>query len=480
VPNGDAIVIAFLGAARIGAVWVGVGKVLAPPEKLFLIEDCGAALLIVDPVARMELDSAAGESDRLPPALVVDPNADAGVDAEDTTHGTPWHDALAAASPERPNIDIDPFAPAAISYTSGTTGFPKGAVHTQHNIVLVCVGQRAIGRYRVNTRQGVVLPLTLLNNMICGPIAAFVTSSCSVVMPSTRPAEVARSVRDEKLVTFAAVPALIYDLLTSPDVSDEDLVTLTDPWVGGSEPPESFRALYAQRFGHAPANAYGLTESPNGVATEVNGLPHLEGSSGMAYPTLRISIHDEDGNELDAGQLGEICVGPRRDGPWADVYTPMLGYWERPKETAEALRDGMLRTGDIGHLDEAGNVFITGRKKEIIIRAGSNVYPIEVERILRGHPDVAECAVLGVPDDRLGQRVVAAIEAKSSTAIDLDEVTQYVRERCARYKVPEQIRVVDKFPRTAMGKIRKVDLVELFDLDPETSVGPGSPKVDSD
>jgi acyl-CoA synthetase (AMP-forming)/AMP-acid ligase II len=451
LPNGDAIVIAFLGACRVGAIWVGVGKVLAPREKLMLIKDSGASLMLTESVTIAELEAELEPGGRLPPYLLVDASAAAS-----------WDTAIGAAADDRPDIAVDPFAPAAISYTSGTTGLPKGAVHTQHNIVLVCVGQREIGRYRVNTRQGVVLPLTLLNNMICGPVAAFVTASCCVVMPSTRPREVARVVREERLVTFAAVPAMIYDLLTDPDVTDADLVTLTDPWVGGSEPPESFRELYAKRFSHAPANAYGLTESPNGVATEVNGMRHVKGSSGTAYPTLRISVHDPASGELGVGETGEICVGPRPDGPWKGVYTPMLGYWRRPEETKQALRDGLLWTGDLGYLDAAGHVFITGRKKEVIMRGGSNVYPAEVERVLIEYPGVADCAVFGIPDDRLGQRVVAVVQPDVTAELDPAALQEFARARCARYKVPEQIRFVPAFPRTAMGKIRKIDLVGLF------------------
>jgi long-chain acyl-CoA synthetase len=460
LPNECAIVIAFLGAMRIGAIWVGIGQILAAPEKAHLLTDSEAVALLADAATWEQLDSRPEGRPRLAHNIVIGGSSRGWLE--------PWEALIKSAHARRPEIDVDPFAPAVIAYTSGTTGLPKGAVHSQHNIVLVGVAKREVGRYRMYSRQGVVLPLTLLNMMICGPLAAFITKSCSVIMGRPRPLEIAAWVRKEKLMTFAAVPTMIQDLLTHPEVDKGDLATLTEPWVGGSEPSEEFRRLYEDRFGCAPATAYGLTEGPNGVATEINGEPHKPGSSGRAYPTMRIHILDSSGQSLPIGEIGEICVGPATDGPWDSVYTPMLGYWKQPEESRIALAGGLLHTGDLGYLDSDGDLFITGRRKELILRGGSNIYPAEVERVLTGHDAVRRCAVLGLPSARLGERVVAAIELEPgyAPAPSAGDLIAFCRGRLASYKVPEAVIFVPELPLTSMGKIRKLDLVDAFPPEP--------------
>jgi long-chain acyl-CoA synthetase len=463
LPNECDIVIAFLATMRIGAIWVGIGQILAPPEKVHLLGDAEPTAMLADQSTWEEIGRLLDDRPEIRLRRLLVGNGEATVE--------PWIDLVAAASGDPVEKAIDPFAPAAIAYTSGTTGLPKGAVHSQHNIALVCVGQREVGRFRMYSRQGVVLPLTLLNMQICGPVAAFVTKSCSVIMGRPRPLEIAEWVRTERLMTFGAVPTMIQDLLTDPGVTDRDLETLSEPWVGGSEPSEEFRRVYEERFGFAPATAYGLTEGPNGVATEINGESHKPGSSGRAYPTMKIHVLDDEGREVPTGEQGEICIGPATEGPWAGIYTPMLGYWRQPEASAEVLAGGLLHSGDLGHLDEDGHLFITGRKKELILRGGSNVYPAEVERTLAEHPAVRQCAVLGLPSERLGERVGAAIELEAGAAPDAEEMIEFCRGRLAAYKVPQAIAFVDAMPLTAMGKIRKLDLIPAFTAEKSAQAG---------
>ena len=159
---------------------------------------------------------------------------------------------------------------------------------------------------------------------------------------------------------------------------------------------------------------------------------------------------------------GELCVGPVGEGPWAGVYRVMLGYWRRPEATADALRDGVLHTGDIGDVDDDGNVFIRDRKSLVILRGGGNVYPAEVERVVHELPAVIACAVVGIPDERLGERVGAVVQLEPGAAITGDELTAHCAANLARYKVPERWVFVDEMPRNAMGKIRRPELTPLF------------------
>jgi acyl-CoA synthetase (AMP-forming)/AMP-acid ligase II len=191
-----------------------------------------------------------------------------------------------------------------------------------------------------------------------------------------------------------------------------------------------------------------------------DGSTHVPDASGRPLPHLRVRIAGEGGEDLPAGETGEVRVAP---APGDDRYRLMLGYWQRPDATAEVLAGGELHTGDLGFLDDAGNLHIRDRKSLLIIRGGANVYPAEVERVLLDAPGVAACAVFGVPDDRLGERVVAVVELAAGVA-ELDEVA--VRDHClanlARYKVPERFVVVDSIPRNAMGKVARIELPGLL------------------
>jgi len=156
-------------------------------------------------------------------------------------------------------------------------------------------------------------------------------------------------------------------------------------------------------------------------------------------------------------------VRPARSGPFAGTYTPMLGYWRDPEATHRALVGGRYHTGDLGQLAEDGNLYIRGRRNELILRGGANVYPAEVERVLQSHPDVAAAAVFGIPDERLGERVVAAVQLEPTAAAGEEPLRAYAREQLARYKVPDAIRIVEQMPRNAMNKIIKARLRALFD-----------------
>ena len=449
LPNDVDIVIAFLGAMRLGTIWVGINKPLAAREKAYCLRDSGARALLAPADVIGSLAGERASLGELRHAVEVAPGTFAccGDDA-------------------RPALELDHHAPAAIAYTSGTTGFPKGAVHSHHNLLLPGAVAAASGTYGADVRQGVLLPLTILNLVVLGPLVAFQDGSALVCIDRIDPEGVADWVRRERVGHFAAVPTVLYDLLTHPSVGRDDLASLRRPEVGGAECPEEFRRLYRERFGGEVTIGYGMTEAPTAVTRSDGAAAPQPGLCGKAVPQVEIAILDEKDQPVPDGEVGEICVAPARSGPWAGVYTPMLGYWNQPEETAKALRGGVYHTGDLGFVDERGDLYIRGRRNELILRGGANVYPAEVERVLAEHPAVAASAVLGRPDARLGQRVVAAVQLAAGAEASPDELASFARERLARYKVPEQIALVAALPRNAMGKVVKRELEALFEPRP--------------
>ncbi len=450
--NHPEIVIAFLGTMRMGAVWVGINRALAPPEKAFLLGDAGARLFLGDAAASAEAEQARAELGLLEHVICAEPGDEQSEFAR----------ALRGARHQRPDCEVDPFAPAAIAYTSGTTGFPKGAVHSQHNLLLPGALAASNGP-QPELRLGVCLPLSILNLMILGPLLSAQAGATCICMDRVDAAGIAEWVRRERIQSFSAVPAILHDLLTDPDVKPDDLATLTRPGVGGANCPESFKRLFEERFGYPVGVGYGLTEAPTAVTRSDPGARPPPGTAGRAMPHVEIRVLDDAGRPCPAGEVGEVCVAPAGSGPWAGVYTPMLGYWNQPEATARALRDGVLHTGDLGTLDASGQLRIVDRRQDLILRGGANVYPAEVERVLHEDARVAACAVLGRPDQRLGERVVAVVQLEPGAQADAAELVAHCRAKLARYKVPDEIRFEAELPRTPMGKIRKHELGRLFE-----------------
>jgi long-chain acyl-CoA synthetase len=450
--NFSELVVAFLATQRLGAIWVGLNRPLAAPEKVYILADAGVRVLLADDEAVAQIEPHRAALDALEHVLAVRPGDAA----------CPWRARLDAAGPAWPVAAIDPWSPAAIAYTSGTTGFPKGAVHSQHNLLLPGAVAAATGSYPRGQIQGVLLPLTILNLVVLVPLMTMQLRGSCVCMDRLDPLGIAEWVRNEKIGHFAAVPTIYHGLLTHPEIGTDDLATLVRPEVGGAECPQEFLRLYRERFGADVSIGYGMTEAPTAVARSDGQSPPSPGLCGKALPWIALHILDEDGLELPQGEVGEIAVGPALEGPFADVYTPMLGYWNKPEETAKALHGELYRSGDLGFLDPGGDLYIRGRRNELILRGGANVYPAEVERVLTSHEGIAAAAVLGVPDERLGERVVAALESSADPRPSEEELREFCSKALARYKVPERFVFVESLPRNAMGKVVKPRLRDAF------------------
>lgn len=446
--NSADLIIAFLASQRIGAIWVGLNRVLAPREKMYVLQDCEASLLLVDQ------DNLVG----LAPLLQDAGLAIRVVQMNGTANDDEWCTAVRGAmGAPRPQVAIDPHAPALISYTSGTTGQPKGAVHSQHNVALVAAAWVARGDWDVGLRRGCAQAFTINNIMIRAAVLAFAGGGTMICMDRTDPEGVADWVEQENIEVFFAVPTMLHDLLMDPRVSERRLPSLVRPLSGGASLPDNIRRAFRERFGSDVQFVYGLTEAPTSVTQTDPNEPFVPGSSGRALPHLQVGIVDENQQMVPQGEAGEVAIRARDSGVWKGVYTPLLGYWRRPDATAQVLKEGWLLTGDVGRLDEEGRLFILDRRNDVIIRGGANIYPAEVERAIEEHPDVTAVAVLGLPDDRLGQ-VVAAVVQPAQETMDLAGLDAWLRTQLAAYKVPKYYYAVTSMPRNAMNKVVKPTL----------------------
>jgi O-succinylbenzoic acid--CoA ligase len=423
LPDDTRIVSLFHGAMRLGAIWVGISRQLAPPEQAALVDHCQAVLTI-----------------GLPPARTA---------ARRALQPDEWSAAIRAAAPITPGNPVDPHAPAAIAYTSGTTGHPKGVVHSQHNLLVPGAVLGATRGYDSTLRKADGLPMTILNLLVLSTLLTSQARGTAVIADVKRAADVARWLDETRATVWNGVPALLHDMARDPAIPADALDGLTEVWSGGDALSEEIRAAFTTKFSPPLVGTYGLTEAPTVVAIEDREKAREAGCSGRVLPHLTVTqtVIQEEG-------AGELCVAGNAEGPWAGLYTPMLGYWDDPAATREALHDdGVLRTGDLGRVTGRGEVFVTGRRKLVIVRGGANVYPAEVEGVIAAYPGVRACAVLGTPDDRLGARVAAVVQAESA-GLDQRGLDAHCRQHLARYKVPERwLITTDDLPRNAMGKL---------------------------
>jgi long-chain acyl-CoA synthetase len=445
LPNEADIIFAFHGAMRIGAIWVGINQALAAPEKAFLLADSEASLLVCDAGTATSLQPHRGA---LPGLRTI---------ADDDT----WRRAMDAASPLRDLPPVDPFAPAGLAYTSGTTGRPKGAIHSQHNLLTpgaVLVQSRG---YTEELRKGDCLPLTILNMVVLTTLLGAQAGGTTVIMDQLYARGVAEWIEREQVTVWNGPPPLLHSLAHDDTVAPPALASLREAWSGGADLPEVLRTRFVEKFGVPVIGTYGLSEAPTVVSIDPPSGTHVAGASGRILPHLDVVVMADDGERLPAGHTGEICISATSSGPFAGRYRPPLGYWNRPDASQAALAGGLLHTGDVGLVDDNGWLHIRDRKTLVIVRGGANVYPAEVERVLQAIDGVVGSAVTGVADERLGERVVAVIELDPDASLGADEIIERCRAELARYKIPERIVFVDALPRNAMGKVDRRAVREL-------------------
>jgi long-chain acyl-CoA synthetase len=339
---------------------------------------------------------------------------------------------------------------AVILYTSGTTGAPKGAQITEGNLRACAEAFREVLELSGEDRFGTALPLFHIFGQAVVLGSALLAGAGVSLQARFDPAGLIDLVRRDRVTILAGVPTMYSAMVgAAPDAGPADFASLRLAASGGASLPADIIRRFEARFDCAILEGYGLTES-TGAAT-FNGLRRERkvGSVGIALPGSEVRIAGKDGAEPAAGEIGEVLVR----GPMV-----MKGYWNRPEYTAEALREGWLHTGDLGRQDADGDVEIVDRLKEMIVRGGYNVYPREVEEVLYDHPDIAEAAVVGVPDEHFGEEVGAAIVPRPGTAVRPEAIRWWAKERLSAYKVPRLFAFCEELPKGATGKVLKREI----------------------
>lgn len=350
-----------------------------------------------------------------------------------------------AISPAPP---AEPHDTAVILYTSGTAADPKGVCLTFDN--LRSNAEACIEHERMTPDQVFlsVLPQFHSFGLTAMTVVPLVLGATVHYQPRFSPLAVVDAIREKQVTIFMGVASMYAALLGLRHAQPEMLSSLKLAVSGGEPLPISVAAAFANRFGITICEGYGLTETSPVVAIN-RPWAHRPGSVGHPLPGVQVRITDESGRDRPAGEEGEICIRGR---------CVMAGYHNQPRATAEVLFDGELRTGDLGRIDQDGYLFITGRAKELIIVAGENVAPREIEEVLLQHPAIMEAAVIGVPDDLRGEIPVAFVVLREGAAAGANELREHCRSRLAGYKVPREIRIEPDLPRAASGKILKRSL----------------------
>ena len=345
-----------------------------------------------------------------------------------------------------------------IQYTSGTTGFPKGATLSHSNILnnAFFVGEACA--YTDEDRVCIPVPLYHCFGMVLGTLAC-TTHGSAIVLPGPGfdPGQVLTAIERERCTSLYGVPTMFIAELAHPDLESFDLSSLRTGIMAGSPcPVEVMKQVIAEMHMTDVTIAYGMTEtSPVSTQTMItDSIDRRVSTVGQVHPHVEIKIIDpETGETVDRGRDGELCTRG---------YSIMLGYWDDPDRTTEAIDvDGWMHTGDLATIDSEGYVNIVGRIKDLIIRGGENIYPRELEEYLYGHPAIEDVQVIGVPDHKYGEQVMAWVKLREGAEATGEDIRDFCRGRIAHFKVPRYVKFVDGFPMTVTGKIRKVEMREI-------------------
>ena len=453
---------AFVAITSVGAVVVPMNAWWVTDELVFAIEDSGSKVVIADAerLRRMQ-DAAPGAID----AKVIVARA-----TGELPDGVLNLDEAVAQLDDAtmPDADIDPDDDMTILYTSGTTGRPKGAVSTHRAVLSALIAfaaRAAVGAVRepedpATVEEGgapqtafmLCVPLFHVTGLVPVMLGSFVSGAKLVMTYKWEPNRALELIEQERVTNFVGVPTMSWDLLEAETFAERDTSSLRSVGGGGAPmPPELVKRIDENFQRGRPGLGYGMTETnaygPQNAGDDFVNNPK---STGRPVPIMDVKVTDLEGNDLAVGETGEI---------WFRSPSLIRGYWNRPEATAETIVDGWLRSGDIGHLDDEGFVYVSDRAKDMILRGGENIYCAEVEATIYEHPAVYEAAVYGIPNERLGEELACHVMVKEGVTLDAGDLQKFVGERLAKFKVPTVITIENEsLPRNASGKILKRDL----------------------
>ncbi len=447
--------VTLFATAKLGAIFVPLNFRLTGPELTFILNDAGVHTLIHDEQFGPVVEAIRGDlAVRHIVRCFADPQSERAVPA-----GMRAFDDLFV---DQRDTDMDNHVTtdevAWIMYTSGTTGRPKGAMLTHGNILWNNIQAWVAYDSSTNDITLVCAPLFHIGGLNVTPMSALTKGATVVLMRQYDPVKVIENIEKHRVTTMFGVPAMFQFMALVPNFAQADLSSIQGFICGGAPVPEPLIRLYAER-GITFVQGYGLTEtSPFATIVPREWTDKKVGSAGLPPFFTDVKLLDDRDEEVPTGERGEICV----KGP-----NVMKGYWNRPDATAEAIRNGWFHTGDIGVRDADGFFYIVDRKKDMIISGGENIYPAEVEECLYAHPDIAEVAVIGVPDAKWGESVRAIVVLKAGVSTTAEQIMEFCQGRLARYKQPRSVVFTDVLPRNPAGKVLKFELRDRFGAESE-------------
>ncbi|MFW6092449.1 MAG: class I adenylate-forming enzyme family protein [Pseudomonadota bacterium] len=461
--------LAYWATVSIGAVVVGVNAWWVGPELVYGLNDSQPKVLIAD---QERLERALEHRHEIPAMTMVGVR----IPGELPEGVVPWQ-ALVTHGGDMPEVDIDPDSDACIFYTSGTTGHPKGAQLTHRgcvandmNVAFWATCQSLIGQRNGTipvpgpddeppaTASLVTTPLFHVTANNCVAHGATIGGGKLVLMYKWDPTEALRLIERERITALSGVPVMARELISHPDFDRYDTSSLAALAGGGAQvQPDLVKKIDSRVQTARPGTGYGMTETC-GIITSISGDFFVDKpeSAGPAMPVYEVKVVDVEGNALPQGDVGEL---------WVRGSPVIKGFLNRPDANAETFTDGWLHTGDLARIDEDGFIYIVDRAKDMVLRGGENVYCAEVESCLFEHAAVAEATVFGVPDDRLGEEVGAAVYLTPGEHVDADALREHCRARISAHKVPRFIWFMqDPLPRNANGKFVKRELKDRLSV----------------
>ncbi len=441
--NGNEFIEILFACAKLGLLMVPLNFRLAAPEIAYIVNDSEPKILIYSPEFRAVVPAVSEMVSSVSKYICERP----GGNPDDIEYGA-WIAGFPTTEPV-PDEEITLDDPMFIMYTSGTTGNPKGAVLTHGNTLWNAIN--VVPLY-VITKQDVCLtsaPMFHIGGMSASATPQLYVGGRIVVERAFNPSECLQLIQDEKVTSMFGIPAMFQMMASMPEWPAADLSSVKYFLVGGAPAPRPLIDAYLEK-GVVFNQGYGLTEAAPGVsslrAVEADRKP---GSVGKAFFHVDVQILDENDKPVAAGATGEVVI----KGP--NVFKE---YWRLPDETASVKKNGWFHTGDLGQLDEDGYLWLVDRKKDMFISGGENVYPVQVEEVIYQMPQVAEVAVIGLPDERWGEVGLAIVVPKAGEDISPDDVIKFCADKLAKYKIPKKVVLAETLPRNATGKLLKKDL----------------------
>lgn len=442
--NSPVVMSAFTATWKIGAAIIPVTPMWTAREVRYLLEDSGAQIIVTSPELASRLEEASEGLESVRKILVVGDS--------DVPRATNIAEEIESAEPYEPMLDASPGDMAMLLYTSGTTGDPKGVILSHENLLSSTDMAYSNAEGVTDVRSVSSLPLSHIYGVIVMNTGLRMGSRVRI-LPGWDTRAVFEAIQELKVNRLSVVPTMLTYMLNFEDRDQYDMSSLTHVGSGGAPIPEAVRVEFEKEFNCSVKQGYGLSETAAVLSGYKQDEPYRVGSVGRPVSGVDVCILDNENRPVAPGESGEICAR----GPHV-----MRGYLNKDQATQEAIVDGWLHTGDIGHMDADDYIFITDRKKDLIIKGAENISPKEIEEGIYAHPATSEAAVFGIEDARFGENIVAAVVLKHHAAMTEAELQEHLAGYVTKFKIPVRVVFLDELPKNPTGKIQKRALRDQF------------------